>query len=70
MRVYGYAVVDKDGAPAPLGRKVYDAKNAAAVGFNHWTRRIWHDGEEFYHLKDKKLSEQTEFRVVGLVLSE
>jgi hypothetical protein len=65
--IYGYAVVDKDGNPAPLNRKVYDARNAAAVGFNHWTRRMY--GGDYEHLKGKKLSEQTEFRVVGLVLA-
>lgn len=66
-KIYGYAVVDKDGNPAPLGRKVYDAKNAAAVGFSHWTKRIWHASQDYYHLKDKKLNEQNEFRIVGLV---
>lgn len=64
-KVYGYAVVDKDGNPAPTNRKVYDARNAAAAGFNQWTKRMW--GSDYQHLKGKKLSEQTEFHVIGLV---
>lgn len=64
-RVYGYAVVDKDGNPAPTKRKVYDSKNAAAVGFCNWARCTYNS--EYQHLKGKKLREQTEFRVVGLV---
>lgn len=69
-KVYGYSVVDKDGNLAPLGRRVYDAKNAAAVGFSHWTKRLWHAEQKYYHLKDKKLNEQTDFKLVGLVAEE
>lgn len=65
-RVYGYAVVDKDGNPAPTNRRVYDTKNAAASGFYQWTKREY----RMYshpHLKGKKLSEQDVYRVIGLV---
>lgn len=69
-KVYGYAVVDKDGVSAPLGRKVYDSKSAAAGGFYQWTKRIWHAGFDHYHLKDKKMSEQSEYRVISLVAQD
>lgn len=68
-KVYGYAVVDSEGNHAPLNRKVYDTKNAASAGFYQWTKRQY----AMYshpHLKGKKLSEQDEFRVIGLVSSE
>lgn len=65
-KVYGYAVVDKDGNHAPLNRKVYDTKNAASAGFYQWTKREY-GMYPHPHLKGKKLSEQDQFRVIGLV---
>lgn len=66
MKVYGYAVVDKDGNLAPLGRKVYDTPNAAAGGFYQWTKRNYYMNG-YDNLRGKKLREQDEFRVIGLV---
>lgn len=66
-RVYGYAVVDKDGNPAPVMRNVYDTKNAAANGFHQWTKYLTPHYSRDGHLAGKKLSEQDEYRVVGLV---
>lgn len=63
-RVYGYAVVDKDGNPAPVNRKVYDTRNAAGAGFYQWTKR---GAFSFPHLRGLKLSEQDQYRVIGLV---
>lgn len=63
-RVYGYAIVDKDGNPALVNRRVYDTRNAAAAGFYQWTKRGSYGCE---HLKGLKLSEQDEYRVIGLV---
>lgn len=65
-RVYGYAVVDKDGNPAPTNRRVYDTKNAAASGFYQWTKREY-GMYSHSHLKGLKLREQTEFRVIAVV---
>lgn len=64
---YGFAVVDKDGEPAPLNRRAYDSKSAASVGFSHWSARVWKDGP-YGHLRGKKFNEQTEFEIVPLVL--
>lgn len=63
--IYGYAVVDKDGNPAPTNRKVYDSRSAAGNGFYQWTKRMY--GSSYQHLKGLKLAEQDEFLVVGLV---
>jgi hypothetical protein len=69
MKVYGFAVVDKYGNLAPTRRKVYDTRAAAAVGFNHFARSA-HYFEDHKHLSGKKLSEQNDFRVVGLVAAD
>lgn len=69
-KVYGYAVVDIEGNLATTNRKVYDSSNAAANGFYQWTKRIWYESLPCYHLKGKKLREQDEYRVIGLVASE
>ncbi len=59
-RIYGYAVADKDGKPAPTKRNAYDTKNAAAVGFYHmqpYNKRV-------------KLKDQDEYRIVALVAAD
>ena len=65
-RVYGYAIVDKDGNPAPVNRKVYDTRNAAGAGFYQWTKRLTHHYKSF-HLAGKRIGEQDDYRVIGLV---
>lgn len=69
-KVYGYAVVDKDGNLAPLNRKVYDTPNAAAGGFYQATKKFhgystWKDYPEITN--GVKLRDQSTFRVIGLV---
>lgn len=68
-KVYGYAVIDKDGNLAPLNRKVYDTPNAAANGFSQATKKYhfwgWKDYPEI--TPGMKLKDQSTFRVIGLV---
>lgn len=68
-KVYGYAVVDKDGNLAPLNRKVHDTPNAASAGFYQWTKREY-GMYSHPHLKGLKLKEQDEFSVIGLVAQD
>lgn len=64
-KVYGYAVVDKDGNPAPLNRKVYDSKAAASNSWTHAMKRWTPFG--FERFKDTKFKDQNEYKIVGLV---
>lgn len=64
-KVYGYAVVDSEGNLAPLGRKVYDSKNAASNSWTHAMKRWTPFG--FERFKDTKFKDQNEYRIVELV---
>lgn len=65
MKVYGYAVVDKDGNLAPLGRSAFDSKGAASNSWTHAMKRWTPSG--FERFKDTKFKDQDEYKIVGLV---
>lgn len=69
-KIYGWIILNKEtGERAGTRSQVFETKNAAGAGFYQWTKRLY-TGFSYYHLKDKKLSEQDEFEVKPLVLLE
>lgn len=70
IKIYGWVIIHKlTGECAGTKSQVFETKNAAGAGFYQWTKRLC-TGWSYYHLKDKKLSEQDEFEVKPLIIWE
>lgn len=69
--VYGYIIIHKEtGELAPTKSKVFEARNAASVGFYQWTRRLGYYRSPWHHLEDVKFKDQEEFVIKELVISD